>query len=289
MKPAKIAVFDSGLGGLTVYRQLRSKLPDASYVYFADNAAFPYGEKREDELVERILALFAGLIAREAPDICVIACNTASTIALEPLRQRFAGMSFVGTVPAIKVAAQQSLTGMFSVLATPGTVRRDYTRDLVERFANGCAVNLVGAPKLAHLAEQFMRGAKVSSEELLLEIRPAFITGQNGLRTDHVVLGCTHFPLLSAQMQKVAPWPVTYIDPSAAIARQTEVVLRQQSGGESAFMPQKTADGSRDSLLFSQQQGIDERLHGFLHEVGLQQFMLADWAQKLQLPGKTEC
>ena len=188
----KIIVFDSGLGGLTVYGELRAAMPDAHYLYVADNDAFPYGNLHKEELVTRLLALFDRLIERENPDVCVIACNTASTIALAPLREHFE-VPFIGTVPAIKVAAQQSRSGLFSVLATPSTVAQDYTRDLVERYAGSCEVTLVGARDLAPLAEQFMRGEKVDKDILRREIAPAFVE-KDGQRTDCIALGCTHYP-----------------------------------------------------------------------------------------------
>jgi glutamate racemase len=254
-------VFDSGLGGLTVYRELKASLPDADYVYIADNAAFPYGGLHEDELVTRLLMLFETLIDREKPDVCVIACNTASTIALEPLRGRFK-TPFVGTVPAIKTAAEKTETGLFSVLATKGTVKRLYTRDLIERYARSCDVTLVGAPDLANLAEQFMRGEKVDEEQLLQEISPAFIT-RNGRNTDIVVLGCTHFPLLIEQMHKVAPWTVRYIDPAPAIARRTGFVLSQMTGHRHLKhrMPNR--------LIYTGNDDIVKNTTVFLQDIGL--------------------
>ena len=223
MKGPGIIIFDSGLGGLTVQSRVRELLPGANYLYVADNAAFPYGDLDESELVTRLLALFAILIEREKPDICVIACNTASTIGLAPLREHFS-IPFVGTVPAIKVAAEKSRSRVFSVLATPGTVRREYTHDLVSRFASGCKVELVGAARLAAMAEEHMRGRSLDRQALAEEIAPAFVE-HDGRRTDMIALGCTHYPLLTEQMKRLAPWPVEWIDPAPAIARQSRAVL----------------------------------------------------------------
>ena len=224
MSQARILLFDSGMGGLTVARSVRHELPFAHLVYSADNAAFPYGAWEEQALVQRILFVMGELIARVEPDIVVIACNTASTIALSQLREKF-HVPFVGTVPAIKPAAQQTKSGIVGVLATPGTVRREYTHALIHDFASHCKVHLHGAPKLAEIAERKLKGVPVDLAELKEEIAPVF-HDEEGRRTDIVVLGCTHYPLLADEMAKVEPWVVRYIDPAPAIARRVADVLR---------------------------------------------------------------
>ncbi len=213
-----VLVFDSGLGGLTVLSEVRRARPDARVVYAADDAAFPYGGLAEPVLVARVLAVMERLIAAHAPDLVVVACNTASTLVLPALRQRF-DIPFVGTVPPIKPAAAATRSGLVSVLATPGTVRRDYTRDLINTYAAGCSVTLVGATGLAALAEAALSGLPVSDADLWAEIGPCFVEGEVG-RTDVVVLACTHYPLLLARYQAIAPWLVTWIDPAPAIARR---------------------------------------------------------------------
>ncbi len=230
MIPApKILVFDSGLGGLTVFAQIAKIRPHAEFVYCADDAAFPYGAWSEGELAARILVVMERLIDEHAPDIVVIACNTASTLALPHLRARWPGAPFVGTVPAIKPAAQLSRTRLISVLATPGTVARDYTQKLIEDFAGDCAVTLVGSNRLAALAERVMHGESVADEAIAAEIAPCFVS-QNGARTDAVVLACTHYPLLLEVFVRVAPWPVAWIDPARAIARRADQVLGERFG-----------------------------------------------------------
>lgn len=219
-----ILVFDSGFGGLTVFREIVKLRPDAEYVYVADDAAFPYGAWQEDALVARVLAVFERMVAEFKPDLAVIACNTASTLVLPPLRARYA-FPFVGTVPAIKPAAEASRSRLVSVLATPGTVKRDYTRDLVAQFAGDCRVTLVGAPRLASLAEAALRGEPISDAEIVSEIAPAFVEAEDGRLTDHIVLACTHYPLLSEDIARLAPWPVTLIDPAPAIARRVAALL----------------------------------------------------------------
>jgi glutamate racemase len=224
-----ILVFDSGLGGLTVFSELRKARPDARFLYAADDAAFPYGRLTETELVARVLAVMERLIERYAPDLVVIACNTASTLVLPHLRQRF-GIPFVGTVPAIKPAAERSASKRFSVLATPGTVARDYTRDLIETYAKGCRVTLVGSRRLAPLAEAELTGAPAPDEEIRAEIAPCFVEDEGG-RTDVVVLACTHYPLLLPRLEGLAPWPVTWIDPAPAIARRMVQLIGEAPDG----------------------------------------------------------
>ena len=153
-----ILVFDSGVGGLTVYREVAAMRPDARYVYIADDAGFPYGEMPEEALIERVVHIIGKAIADHAPELVVVACNTASTLALAELRERFS-VPFVGTVPAIKPACAQSVSKLVSVLGTQATVGREYTRALIREFASGCDVHLVGSPRLAAYAEAELAGA----------------------------------------------------------------------------------------------------------------------------------
>lgn len=224
-----ILIFDSGLGGLTVFAEVARLLPGARLIYAADDAAFPYGELEEGALVARVMSVMERLITRCGPDIIVIACNTASTLVLSHLRARFPQIPFVGTVPAIKPAASQSRSGMISVLATPGTVARDYTRELISTYAAHCEVTLAGSSLLAPLAEAYMQGEAVEDAAIAHEIAPAFVSTDEG-RTDCIVLACTHYPLLLGQFERLAPWPVTWIDPAPAIARRTAQVLREHFG-----------------------------------------------------------
>jgi glutamate racemase len=223
-RAARVLIFDSGLGGLTVLAAVARARPDVELIYAADDAFFPYGALGEAELVARVGAAMAGLIARYAPDLAVIACNTASTLVLAPLRATFPRLPFVGTVPAIKPAARASRTRLVSVLATPGTVARDYTHALVRDFARDCEVTLVGSARLAGLAERFLRGETVEDAEIAREIAPCFVE-HDGRRTDQVVLACTHFPLLIDHFIRLAPWPVAFVDPAPAIARRVDSLL----------------------------------------------------------------
>jgi glutamate racemase len=222
-RTATVLVFDSGLGGLTVLREVMRQRPDADIVYAADDAAFPYGHLSETDLVARVLAVMERLVERFHPDLVVIACNTASTLVLPALRARFA-IPFVGTVPAVKPAAERTRSGLITVLATPGTVARDYTRELIGHYAGGCEVTLVGSRRLAGLAEAALKGERVDDEEIAAEIAPCFVA-RGGGRTDIVTLACTHYPLLLPRFQRLAPWPVDWIDPAPAIARRIGQLL----------------------------------------------------------------
>ena len=219
----RILLFDSGMGGLTVACAVRQQLPEAHLIYAADSAAFPYGAWREQELVARIVNVIGALIERAEPHIVVVACNTASTIALAALREAYR-LPFVGTVPAIKPAAAQSKSGIIGVLATPGTVSREYTHALIHTYAYHCKVFLHGAPRLAEIAENKLKGHAVDLDMLRREVAPVY-RRREGKRTDVVVLGCTHYPLLIEEIEKVQPWPVAFIDPAPAIARRVADVL----------------------------------------------------------------
>jgi glutamate racemase len=216
--PPSILIFDSGLGGLTVLREIERARPDATLVYVADDAFFPYGAQEEAALVARVVALIGLLIAEHAPDLAVIACNTASTLVLPQLREHYS-VPFVGTVPAIKPACAASRSNRVSVLGTQATVKREYTRALIRDFGQGCDVKLVGSARLAGIAEAALRGELIDEAAVAAEIAPCFVD-EGGRRTDMVVLACTHYPLLQTWLTRLAPWPVAWIDPAPAIARR---------------------------------------------------------------------
>jgi glutamate racemase len=223
-----ILVFDSGIGGLTVFREVAKARPDARYVYVADDAFFPYASRSEADLVTRVGDLMAKLIICHHPDIVVIACNTASTLVLPHLRARFA-VPFVGTVPAIKPACASTRSKRVTVLGTQATVRREYTHALIRDFANGSEVALVGSSRLAEFAEAELSGCPVADRLIAEEIAPCFFD-DGGRRTDTVVLACTHYPLLLDRFERIAPWPVNFIDPAPAIARRmVELIGRPTS------------------------------------------------------------
>ena len=239
--PPTILVFDSGLGGLTVLREIVSSRPDAHYVYVADDAFFPYGHHSEEQIIARVVPLVGELIAARTPDLVVIACNTASTLVMSHLRSAYT-VPFVGTVPAIKPACASSKTKRVSVLGTKGTVKREYTRKLIDDFAQGCEVTLVGSAELAALAESALSGNEVSDADIAAELAPCFVGAGDAARTDTVVLACTHYPLLLDRLMKLAPWPVDWIDPAPAIARRVVDLL----GG-----PGSEADHAGAEMVFT--------------------------------------
>jgi glutamate racemase len=229
-----ILVFDSGLGGLTVYREIFARRRGADFIYVADDAAFPYGALAEPELTARVVDLMRDLIGRYQPDLVVIACNTASTIVLPHLRQQFS-LPFVGTVPAVKPACASSVSKRISVLGTEATVKREYTQALIRDYAADCKVTLVGSKMLATYAEAEIAGAAVSDALISAELEPCF--RDDGARTDTIVLACTHYPLLIERFQRLARWPVAFVDPAPAIARRVSDLLGPappSSGGGAA-------------------------------------------------------
>lgn len=238
MRPT-ILVFDSGLGGLTVFREIAKAMPDAAYVYVADDAFFPYGRHGEKELTARIVPLMAELIATHRPDVVVIACNTASTLVLPHLRARFS-LPFVGTVPAIKPACAASRSRLVSVLGTEATVSREYTHALIRDFAQGCAMTLVGSARLASLAETALAGGKVDDDDIRREIVPCFVQ-RGAARTDTIVLACTHYPLLLDRLTALAPWPVDWVDPASAIARRVMEILPDREPEAREIAPSRRA------------------------------------------------
>ena len=262
-RPPRVLVFDSGLGGLTVYPEVTAVIPGARFLYLADDAVFPYGALAEDRLVARVLEVMRIAVAEFAPDVVVIACHTASTLVLPPLRSIWPTIRFIGTVPAIKPAVSATLSKRISVLATPGTVAREYTRDLVRTFADGCTVTLVGCRHLASVAEAVMRGGALDESVIASEIAPAFVD-EGGRRTDTIVLACTHYPLLLSSLDAVSPWPVRWIDPAPAIARRVEQVLDGQPGAES------THHSTLAAALLTSNVEPEPALKAFLAARGLQ-------------------
>ena len=214
---APLLFFDSGVGGLSVLGPTRALLPNAPIVYAADSAGFPYGNRSEAEIASRVPALLGRLVERFHPRLAVIACNTASTIALDHVRSAL-DVPVVGTVPAIKPAAEISRSRVIGVLGTEATVRQPYVDDLAARFAPDCTIVRHGSPELVELAEAKLRGEDVSVEAVRAAAEPMF-DAPDGARIDTVVLACTHFPLLEQELRAAFP-AVTFVDGSAGIARR---------------------------------------------------------------------
>ena len=241
-------LFDSGVGGLSVSAEVRKRLPDLAQSYLADDAFRPYGEKSEKQLRARLPGLLAPVVDMLRPDVVVIACNTASTTALPAIRAAL-DVPVVGVVPAIKPAAKLSRTKTIAVLGTPGTVRRAYVDELIDRFADGCLVRLAGSVALVEEAEAKLSGRTVDLDRLRAEIAPIF-DGRDGADVDAVVLACTHFPLLVDELRSVTRQSVAWIDSGEAIARRVESLLPKEGRGEpparaTAFSIGGSADAPR--------------------------------------------
>ncbi len=255
----RLLFIDLGLGGLTVLRAVHHAVPEAAILFIADDAGFPYGLQCPGVLTSRLIAIIQKETEGFSPDCIVLACNTASTVSLRPLRKAFA-IPIVGTVPAIKPAAALTKSKLVSVLATPGTIARDYTRELIAQFGAGARFNLVGSAALAELAEKSASGAAVEEDAIAREIAPCFVENAAG-RTDVVVLGCTHYPLLLDKLDALAPWPVIWLDPAPAIARRIANVLAEKGhvvgvgakrgSGIIKFTSDRTPSASLSALLQS--------------------------------------
>ena len=222
-------VFDSGVGGLTVAREVLAMAPDVAVDYAADTGFFPYGDKSDAELQARLPKVASALYAAIRPDVFVIACNTASTLALEEVRAALP-CPVVGTVPAIKPGAEASQSGVIGLLATPGTIGRAYTDQLIADFASDTQIIKHGSVALVKLAEAVAAGEFPDLEEFSKAQRALF-EAPGGDKMDTIVLACTHFPLVRNELIASAPREICYIDSGAAIARQTLRLLEETGAG----------------------------------------------------------
>jgi glutamate racemase len=222
---APLLFFDSGVGGLSVLGPTRALLPHAPIVYAADSAGFPYGKRSEAELATRVPALLGRLVERFRPRLAVIACNTASTIALDHARAAL-DIPVVGTVPAIKPAAEISKSRVIGVLGTEATVRQPYVDNLAARFAADCTVIRHGSPELVELAEAKLAGQEIPVEAVKAAIAP-MIDQPRGDEMDVMVLACTHFPLLADEITAAFP-DIAQVDGGPGIARRIAYLTQGQ-------------------------------------------------------------
>jgi len=202
---------------------IRALLPTAPLVYAADSAGYPYGTKRAAEIEARVPALLGRLVERYDPELIVIACNTASTIALDAVRAAL-DLPVVGTVPAIKPAAQLSRTRTIGVLGTEATVRQPYVDRLSAEFAADCNVLRHGSAELVDLAEAKLRGEAADRDDYA-RILHGLLSQPGGDRIDTVVLACTHFPLVEEELAAAAPRPLVFVDGNGGIARRVSALL----------------------------------------------------------------
>lgn len=220
-----LLVFDSGVGGLSVLKEIRAALPTAPIVYAADSAGYPYGTKSATEIAARVPALLGRLAERYDPALIVIACNTASTIALDAVRAAL-DLPIVGTVPAIKPAALLSKTRAIGVLGTNATIVQPYVDRLAAEFAADCTVIRHGSAELVDLAEATLRGEATPPDGYRRALA-GLLDQPGGDRIDTIVLACTHFPLVEDRLAEAAPRALAFVDGNAGIARHTAWLARE--------------------------------------------------------------
>ena len=255
----EILLFDSGIGGLSIATCLHQSLPAARLTHLADNAGFPYGSQPEHTVVERTVSLILEQLQRRPFDVVVVACNTASTVALPALRAAV-NIPVVGVVPAIKPAAACSQNRRVGLLATPATVSRSYLEQLVRDFASDCNVQRVGHPELVTWIEQWARGRPMPEAALSTALQPFRETG-----IDTMVLGCTHYPLITGTLQRLLPDVRFWVDSGDAIARRVTDLLDQEGFDIETL---RGAAASTNRCLFSGP--VTHDIDGFLAGLGFQ-------------------
>lgn len=262
-KRHKVLIFDSGVGGFSILNEIKEIKLSVEIDYLADTLFFPYGSRSDLELMERVPALLELVINETKPDAVIIACNTASTIALGRVRA-ITNIPVIGVVPAIKPAAAVSKTKVIGLLATPRTVGSAYTEDLIENFAKDCKVLRYGPENLAKAAEKYIRGDGLDKNAIIDAVDGLF-NQPNGDKIDAVVLACTHYPLLKQELIKYAPHNVEWVDSGLAIAKRVanlcdlpiglgEANLNQAffTGGDpETFVEAAMALGFEQSTLFN--------------------------------------
>ena len=243
---APLLFFDSGMGGLSVLSEAQKLLPLAPVVYVSDHAAFPYGTKAESEIATRVPVLLGKLAERYRPRLITIACNTASTIALDSVRQVL-DIPVVGTVPAIKPAAELTETGVIGLLGTRATVRQGYIDVLAEKFAQGIELIRYGDPQLASAAEAVMRGEQVG-DAVFRNAMQGLLAQPRGEQVDTVILGCTHFPLVLERLAQFGKSGMRFVDGNAGIARRIAYLTRGQAWPENKIVGKFVTTGKAGDI-----------------------------------------
>jgi len=242
-----ILVIDSGVGGLSVCQSILAAGSPLQVIYFADDAFAPYGLLDEKALEERLEKIVSSMLAIHQPQLVVLACNTVSTLLLPQLRAQF-DVPFVGVVPAIKPAAKHSITNRIGLLATPATVKRAYTDDLINDYAGNCEVIRVGSNELVLQAEALLAGENISLDVIELILKP-FLSDDVSPSVDTIVLGCTHFPLLKSHLHTVLP-DVSWVDSGAAIAKRVHSLLNGKNLRNHDLVP-NSSDLIEHQIYFS--------------------------------------
>lgn len=225
MSSGPVAFIDSGIGGLPYLGTFAELAPRERIVYVADRAAFPYGEKDADELRDLVLSLIRRIVATLDPKLVVVACNTASVVALAALRTAFPSIPFVGTVPAVKTAGGLSSSRRIGILATERTVNDPYVGILAERYASDCVLEREAAPELVDFVERRYLDA---SEEERLQVAERYVRRFGDAGVDTIVLGCTHFLFLSGEFSRVSGGAMRIVDSRDGVARRALALLRER-------------------------------------------------------------
>ncbi len=257
---ALVAIYDSGVGGLSIAQEVMRTSPEQDYLFLSDNQAFPYGTKAKQDLLDRSYAIIRRLDENFCIDVLIVACNTASTAVLPMLRERF-NFDVIGVVPAVKPAAQLSNTKHIALLATPATVERSYTDELIERFASECTVTKIGSSELVLIAEEKLYGLTIDQSRLDTILRPVI----ENTEIDVLVLACTHFPLLRNEIEQCFlrnARNVSLIDSGEAIAKRLVSIV-----GDSQPVPSTSGTLLRTALISAaiNQEGFTKTLahYGF--------------------------
>lgn len=215
-----IGILDSGVGGLTVWKEIQAHLPHESTVYIGDSAKCPYGSKKPDQIYELASKLVTFLVQKKVK-LIVVACNTITVTCLDRLRRDFPEIPIAGTVPVIKTAAQRSKNKKIGILSTTTTAKSEYQKQLIKQFAGDCEVVNIGTDELVPLVEQQVTSDKKQVDRVLRRVLEPFQKAE----IDVFALGCTHFPFVKSSIQEILGSEVLILDSGAAIARQVERVL----------------------------------------------------------------
>lgn len=253
---APIGILDSGLGGLTIWREIRRELPHESTVYIGDHAYMPYGKRLAGEIRNRVKRLIGFLEGKNAK-LIVVACNTATVAGIDSYRRWFPGVPIIGVVPVIKTAASMTKTKHVAVLSTPNTAASSYQKHLIKSFADDCTVENIGVPDLVSLIEEGAIGGRV--ERLLRQ----FISPKRMNGVDVIALGCTHYPFIWHKISKIVGKGVSIIDSAGAVARHTRRVLEAETLRWGSNKPYTvfytTGDGARVSQVATKLMGARVR------------------------------
>lgn len=254
-KTPTVLVFDSGIGGLSIYNEIYNKIPYLRYIYAFDNEMFPYGDKSSEFLIKRVSHIIDTIIESYSIDLAVIACNTASTICLPSLRSKFS-FPIVGVVPAIKPASIITKNKCIGLLATKATIQRAYTSNLIKEFAPDCNVKLLGLSELAYIAENKLQGIDVDMQQLEMLMQPWL---NLPVIPDTIVLGCTHYPFIKDELKLLFP-NTTFIDSGNAIASRVYSLLNERFDLKSVTAQFSTGNIVLSTLCNQQVEKLMEKL-----------------------------